>query len=164
MKNLLKKFTDEEILLRLFELYPDQEKSLKGYMLTLKELRETRPKKSKMKICVSTVIDDLAEEDEDKEYVHVDGYLRGSKWHYAIEYSPWAEWLGMEVTKKSLKNFTELDIVAYCLWEMTWSGYSDKEVQKNYKDIIETTAKAMKDIKSGKAKTVPWEEVKKKLK
>jgi hypothetical protein len=160
MKKLLDKFTDEEILKRLFELYPDQKKSLKGYKITLKELRSAKPKKGNMKVTIETVPDDLAEKDEPKEFVSVSGYLRGSNTRYGIGLDSLEILLGMEVTKKTFKNFTELDILAYWLWEITFYGYSSKQKEKVLADLKKSVA----DVESGKVKTVPWEEVKKKLK
>ena len=164
MKKLLDKFKDEEILIRLFELYPNQKKSIKGYENALKDLRTIKPKRQRMQIKVYAVHDDLDPKNIE-DYVGVSGHdIKDPDTGYAIEYNSWNEWLGMELTQKSLKEFTELDIIAHCLWEMTWGGYSNKEVQKNAKDLFDSCEKAMKDIKSGKAKTVPLKELKKKLK
>ena len=48
---------------------------------------------------------------------------------YAIEMMPWNEWLGMPVEKKTLKELTPAQIVGYSIWEMTFFGWSEEEVQ-----------------------------------
>jgi len=163
MKNLLDKFTDQEILKRLFQLYPDQKKSKAGYVSALAELRVTKPKKSVgMKIRLRSIHDDIDPKNIE-DYVSVDGYKRGSPTGWAIEYTPWSEWLGWKITKESFKNFSELDIMTYCLWEMTWSGYSSSEIKKVIDGLIKIKDEALKDIESGKVKGIPFKEFKKKL-
>jgi hypothetical protein len=41
----------------------------------------------------------------------------------------------MPITEESLKNFSELDILAHCLWEMTWHGYTNRSIQARMKDL-----------------------------
>jgi len=117
MKQLLNKFTDAEILKRLVEIYPDASKSIKGYKSVLRELRKLKPIKTKL-------------------------ILYPSKWSttgldtrdnvkYAIEFTRWEQWLSMPVkTKKH-----GLTALCYCLWEMTFMGYSQKPIQKEIKNL-----------------------------
>jgi len=53
MKKLLDKYTDKQILTRLFEIYPDQKNSIFGYEKALKQLRKLKPVKSEIVIIPS---------------------------------------------------------------------------------------------------------------
>lgn len=151
MKKLLDKFTDQQILARLFELYPNQKESGKGYRQTLKELRLLKPKKDPMLIRVYKYHDNFAEEDEDKDYVSVDGYKKGStKYGYALDFTPFEIWLGMDVLKKSLDEFPELDIVTHCLWEMTFHGYSNKQIKKQSDKLLKIAGEYEKNFEKKK--------------
>ena len=44
--------------------------------------------------------------------------------------SPWAEWLGFDVDEDTLRNFLRVDIVCHCLWEMSFYGNSDENIQE----------------------------------
>jgi hypothetical protein len=47
----------------------------------------------------------------------------GKPWKGGIEGTDWAEWIAMPVTEASLEAFTKPQIVAHCLYEMTFSGW-----------------------------------------
>jgi hypothetical protein len=124
LKELVDQFNDKEILKRLFELYPDQKKSKGGYIKALIELRHkrVRPVKDNMQIV-------LTRRKENKEkWVSVDGD-NGTNQNWALDFTRWGDWLGMEFDKKTIqRKFPKLDMLVHCLWEMTWEGYSDKQV------------------------------------
>lgn len=145
-KELVEKFNWDLVEARIRSIYPDQEKNLNGYKRVLKELKNLKPKlpEDKMEIEVHNV------KDKDGDYTEVHGRKKDDKTGWAIEYTEWEEWLGMEINKKSLKNFSELDILVYCLWEMTWSGYSNKEVKKSAKELFSQYGKAIKQISKEK--------------
>lgn len=135
LKEILQKYSDKEILKKVFEFYPDQKKSKDGYLNALDELRHKRSRKSNIKVDVSYVNDYF----DKTEYVSVDGFDPNDvTTSYAIEFIPWSEWLGAEITIWSFENFDELSILAYCLWEMTWRGYSCKQVRQQYSKIVNT--------------------------
>jgi hypothetical protein len=141
---ILTRHNNKEIVDRLFELYPEEMKSTPGYRRVLKTLRSLEPvQRDNMKIDVSHVIDDTDPE-ETFEYENVSGVVDGEDMSYAIEYTPWEQWLGMHFTAASLK-YPEIDLIAHCLWEMTWSGFDQEEIQKTYSGFVE----AAKEIENG---------------
>ncbi len=54
---------------------------------------------------------------------------------YAIEFVPWKEWLGMTINKDTLVEFNELEIISHCLYEMTFVGYNEEEIQEQFSAI-----------------------------
>ena len=47
----------------------------------------------------------------------------------AIEFPQWQEWLGMPIDSESMEKFSELEIIACCLNEMTYAGFEQEDIQ-----------------------------------
>lgn len=148
LNDAVKLFTDAEIVKMVIATYPDQKQSEQGYYNALKELRELKPKRSKMLLSVTPFVDPLTKET----YTDVCGVIEGDEITYAIEYTPWEEWLGMKIHPASLLHYNYLQILAYSLWEMTWSGFTQKKIQNKFKMILDSSKKALKEIKKKEKK------------
>ncbi len=105
-------------------------------------------KESNISILVSNEVDDF----DNTEYVNVSGYYTNPKdntgehtMSLAIEFTPWNEWLGMDVSPESLSEFNELEIIAHCLYEMTFVGYGEEEIQAEL-DKINESAEEIKNM------------------
>ena len=55
--------------------------------------------------------------------------INGEKIKLLIEFTPWREWLGMEINGSTLKQFNETEILSHCLCEMTYAGFNEGENQ-----------------------------------
>ena len=66
---------------------------------------------------------------------------------YALDFTPWNEWLGMEIDEISFQKLTKDEVCACILWEMTFHGFSEEPIQERSKELLE----AVEDIKSGKS-------------
>jgi hypothetical protein len=124
----------------LLQLYPDEQEFIEEYEKVFNELGIMQPLSGNMTIDVSLVDDDY----DNTQYVDVSGYYTNPSEKtdeysnsFAIEYTPWSEWLGMEIDKRSLKNFTELEIIAHCLHEMTYAGFEQDEIQAQMDKLIQ---------------------------
>jgi len=116
----------------LSKLHPDQEEFMDDYQHLFNQLQVLTPLPSNVTIDVGLVHDTY----DNTHYVDVSGYytnLADRTDEYtnslAIEYTPWNEWLGMLIDKNSLKNFSELEIIAHCLNEMTYAGFEQDDIQ-----------------------------------
>ena len=125
----------------LLQLYPDEQEFIEEYEKVFNELRIMQPLSGNMTIDVSLVNDDY----DNTQYVDVSGYYTNPSERtdeysnsLAIEFVPWSEWLGMEIDKNSLENFTEFEIIAHCLHEMTYAGFEQVEIQAQMDDIKQT--------------------------
>lgn len=121
------------------EIYPDEEKSLEGYETVFEKLLMMASDETDMTIVIKAVKDAFDEE----EYVDVSGKYNHPQneeqsFSRAIEFTPWKKWLGMDICKESLKNFSELEILAHCLYEMTFVGFEEKGIQKELNDLEKT--------------------------
>ncbi|EKD93692.1 MAG: hypothetical protein ACD_28C00081G0002 [uncultured bacterium] len=176
-KSLIEKHTWEDIWPEFRKLYPDQKKSREGYKQVFSELRAIKPKATKMRI----VVEEVPAERNQEGYVHVsgkNGTLRKAihskhfndcgkndpEESFAIEYTPWEEWLGMRIDQPSAERFFEVEIIVHCLWEMTFAGFD----QASIKEQITELKRRVEEIKNmteeeRKEKLIPMEDVMKRV-
>lgn len=134
-KELVDKYTIEDALPILHSKYNDIDDS--SYKRAFYRLTELDPMEStKFKINVRHIKEAWNDPElEDEEYDDVTGIIDGEDIPYAIEYVDWKEWLAMEITEESLQNYDEKEILSHCLWEMTWNGFSNEQVNKAAEDM-----------------------------
>jgi len=95
--------------------------------------------------------------DEFEEYVDVGGIKKGDTENYAIELTDWKDLLSQEViVEESLKSkLSDLQVMAEILWEITFFGYTNDEVQKQRDEINAR----WKEIEEGKVKLIEYKSV-----
>ncbi|NLO51569.1 MAG: hypothetical protein GX103_10490, partial [Bacteroidales bacterium] len=73
-------------------------------------------------------------------------------------------WLGMEISQESLQHFSELEIISHCLYEMTFVGFEEEEIQKEL-NSLEKSIEEYKNMtdEEKKANTISLEELLKDL-
>lgn len=135
------------VSMTLTSLYPDQNEGLEAYKKVYGILQQTVPTNSEIEIVLQQCYDD---ETNEESYFDVSGLKRDSQNlqltnSLAIEFVPWTEWLGMTVSSDALNQFSELEIISHCLYEMTFVGYDETEIQKQF-SIIETTFEEYKNM------------------
>lgn len=125
------------IQLTMEKLFHDQDKNMEGYEGVFNTLKNLQPKVNNVTVNVHWVHDDY----DDTDYVDVTGYYTQPQGtdeenlSLALEFTPWEEWLAMPVSEESLKEFTELEIIGYCLWEMTFMGFEQNKIQEELDKI-----------------------------
>ena len=148
-------------------LYPKQKKNISEYEKIFNHLKILQPENSKFTLNLVEVKDDFDEEI----YVDVSGYLTDEKKNtvgnavsYALEFTPWEEWLGMDIDKKSTQVFSESEIISHCLYEMTFYGFTQKKIQNEWRKIKKSVKKIEKMTPEEKQKRIiSWKELKKEL-
>ena len=91
-------------------------------------LRTLRPRLSELDI----VIDDV--EDEGGEaWIDVSG--RSGEELVAIEFVDWAEWLGMVIDGPTSGRYTPTEILAHCVWEMSFFGFDEETIREKWSEI-----------------------------
>ncbi len=130
--DLLKNNTWLSIEIVLLQLYPDEKKNISTYEQIFNDLKFREPVFGDISIILRNEQDDF----DESEYVDVSGRENNPKENtdaltdaLAIEFTPWNEWLGMDIDKNTLQDFTELEIIAHCLYEMTFMGFEEEEIQ-----------------------------------
>lgn len=153
-----------------------------SHLMVFMQLKEMEPVPDKMRICVQHITYDEIMKKECDYYI-VDGMngttnrdqileegreitddmdenFLNAETGYAIEFTSWKRWLGMDIDKETLEQFSPVEIVAHCLNEMTVVSYDEDEI----KNELDKLKKQVEDIKSGKAKTKSFSSVKEMMK
>jgi hypothetical protein len=139
--DLIKQNSWLSVELTLLEIYPKEKKNISGYEDNFRQLVSMPVIESDMIIEIKREIDDF----DNEEYIDISGRkkneskdLKEQEVSYALEFTRWSEWLGMQIDKTSIKNFTELEIISRCLFEMTFMGIDENEIQEELNKIIDT--------------------------
>ena len=157
------------------QLYPKYKHNIEGYMEVFDKLRNMLPEPEeefKSIIILVDWIDPSVESDEglshiieDEEgYYMVHGYEPGKEVFWAIQYSPWKNWLAWEADQRFIMMNGVERYVAHCLWEMTWTGFTEEEIEEEVNRINTSIEEAEKAIKEGREEAfITWDELKERL-
>lgn len=133
-KQLIQTNTWSAISPLFLKLYPDAEEDMLGYELVFNKLMSMDPEKTAMSIVI------YKEKDGQDEYIDVSGLHNHpkneeEKYPQGIELTPWPEWLGMDISEETLKDYSEPEILIHCLYEMTFAGFSEDDIPKALRKI-----------------------------
>jgi len=137
---------DEDLGLTECELCPE----LEGVFAEVRD-NDCAPDESGMTVYVRFI---PASEFSD-EYYDVSGRLPGDDAFYGLDFSSFSQWASYLVAEETLAALPPEEIAAHILWEMTFHGFSDEEIEKQRKKV----ENALEDVESGKAELIPLEEV-----
>jgi hypothetical protein len=124
-QELLKTCTFKEIHPKLVEIsHPDGEYSMGGFKTVFDELRLR--KSASPADCKITISENPAEED-------IPAYIRVSSDSGSLCYYPhWDEILGWEIVVDENIHLSNAETAAHIIWEMTFYGYSEKEINDRF--------------------------------
>ncbi len=166
----------------LINTYPDAERSIEGYELVFSTLSSLITQKTNMRIFIESVF----REGIDKQpFVDVSGKngtlnrnlsdfqhlgkpqdseYANSEASFALEMVPWEEWLDMEIDSASRQDYSDSEILAHCLWEMTFFGF-DQTTISNQKEELDRRIKELDNMteEEKKERLIPMEQVLKKI-
>jgi hypothetical protein len=83
----------------------------------------------------------------------------GDEQRYGLDLSPWKDWLAMHVPPALEDAMQAAEIVAHCVWEMTFCGFTPEAVAETRAEL----ERRVREINGGKVKMIPWEEMKAEL-
>ncbi|RXJ51114.1 DUF6557 family protein [Gelidibacter gilvus] len=144
LKQLLQTNDWPAILPIFLKTYPEAEENINGYRIVFEKLVMLSPKETDMSIVITQ------EKDGDEDYIDVSGLHNNPKnkeetYSQGIELVSWREWLGMDISKESLANFSESEIIVHCIYEMTYIGFTEEVIQEK-NDRIEKSRKARESM------------------
>jgi hypothetical protein len=131
LKKLIEFNTWPTISLLLMEIYPEAEKNLQHYKMVFEELTVMDYEEMDISIVITKEKDEV----DGEEYIDVSGLHNHPKnieesYSQGIEFVPWEKWLGMDISKGSFDNFSQIEIIVHCLYEMTYLGFYEEDIQK----------------------------------
>ena len=119
--------------------YPDEEGRgvSPGYAIVWEQLLAMSPTDQAGWCLHADPLEDEGHDPEDlpagEAPAHVYGRQPGDDARYGIGFTPRAEVLGMEMAQQS--RYQDGEMVAHLLWEMTWYGFEEADVQAKAEEI-----------------------------
>lgn len=152
---LLNKYSNEQIIESLHKNYSDIVDE--AYLSALEELRGLNPSEEvqDIEIYVDFEKDDLDEE-SDQLYLTCDGIGPdddGKIIRWGIEFDGWEDWLAKDIHSKCLEELDELTILAGIMWELTFNGYTQSDVNDRIDDLMER----IKEVEEHPENLVPFD-------
>ena len=145
---LVYKYKWDEICSVLISLYPNDQKNISGFKMVFEQLQTLMPAETNMRIILKEVFDEFENERytcvsgvdgtlkrEENPEIFKDDKIGNQEVSYGIEFTDWEEWLGMDIDPESTSNYHETDIIAHCLWEMSFYGYTQEAIKKTIDTI-----------------------------
>ncbi|MEA3416713.1 MAG: DUF6557 family protein [Thermodesulfobacteriota bacterium] len=140
---LVCKYDWGEIRPAILRLYPNDQKNISGFKMVFEQLQTPMPAETNMRIILKEVFDEFENEryicvsgvdgtlkKEENPEIFKDDKIGNQEVSYGIEFTDWEEWLGMDIDPESTSNYHEPDIIAHCLWEMSFYGYTQEAIKK----------------------------------
>jgi len=156
-KELLNTVNYNHVWAVLDKEYNHKDGAYKAYENVLEELKMLKPRLCKPPITLIVAkIEDCTE--PGTSIFDVFGIIKGDKNHYALEMTSWDEWLNFNVLDKCIEVYGNADVVAHSLYEMTFFGYSSKNVDERVKEEKRILDKSVKEIENGTAQLTSYEE------
>jgi len=169
LKELINSHNWLSVELTLLQIYPDQKDIIDEYKKVFEKLQLLDSEDYDMNIVLTEYASDTDNESEGRTYVDVSGEKSIKEENsitdsYAIEFVEWKFWLGMDLAQETIKNFTDLEIIAHCLYEMTFVDYDESEIKKQF-DAIKERVEDYKNLteQEKKGQVISLEELKDRL-
>ena len=137
LKEILRKTSWSGVALELVKAYPEEKEYLEEYEVVYNSLLERKSKKTDLIIVIESGEDEY---EEGQIYYDVYGIEYGKDEHFALDLTHWSKWLGMKLGHETIKNYSPNQIVAHCLYEMTFLGRTEVLARKKA-DVIRKKAK-----------------------
>ena len=137
LKEIISQSDWQDVAIAIVTEHPCQRKNLKGFRIVFETLELMEPTESEYQIRIDRAPDVLDPEDTFPEEV---GIKEGVDERWALSFCPWREWLGMEVCQETLERFSPSQIVANCLHEMTFFGFTEEKI-KGHRDELDNRIK-----------------------
>ena len=131
LKDFVTKFDWIEIKPRFLALYPDCISSIDNFKRSYFELKTLNPEENLEQMIIHI---QLVDNGIDR-YHDVSGFQPNHSQTYGLEFEKWEKWLGMGFTIDTIRNYTPIDILIHCLWEMTFFGYDQETIAKERAEI-----------------------------
>jgi hypothetical protein len=113
---------------------------MEDYREVFEKLRLLDPLDYDMNIILSEYDCDIRDANKTSTYVDVSGRKKehdpdSISNSYALEFLEWEKWLGMDLASETVKDFSELEIIAHYLNEMTFLDFNEEEIRKQFERI-----------------------------
>ena len=139
LKEIINQVKWQDVAIAIVTEYPWCRRSIEGFRGVFETLSLMEPVESEYSIKFENRPEILK-----SKYKHPDvvGVKEGVNERWALSFCPWKEWLGMVVCQETIEGFLMSQIVANCLFDMTFFGFTeeliDQEKQKLERSLKES--------------------------
>ena len=131
LHDLLQGVNFEDVFVELLKWFSNQENNKEGYRKVFDTLLEKSTRKHELGDLFIEV-----KEVESEGYLNISGVYRDREYpKYSLEFSPWEDWITLFITKNTLEKLSKETIVAACLFEMTFHGFTEKEIMTKLEEL-----------------------------
>ncbi len=136
--HLIHKHAWDDVHAALVRLYPDHESELEGYEEVFNKLKALTPVDSEYQLRIDLVYSESVGEYQLETTSMSPTQTSGKTGSlFILEFTPWSKWLGMELDPHTLEKFSEFDIIAHCMYEMTFFGFTQEDIKTAAVEITE---------------------------
>ena len=143
-KDAVMKVNKEEVKESFVKLYPTYAHNVDKYLSVLDKLKAMEPAAEAGNLIVAvdwyepdTGWEEIEDETEGSYRVH--GFEPEKETFWAIEYSHWNNWLAWQADERYILLHNIADYIAHCLWEITWAGFEEDDIEKSVNLIFDRT-------------------------
>ncbi len=132
LKEIIKSTNWTDVSKVFLHKYPDQHESIEDYKKVYKKLKTKTPVISNMELTIGNGYPILEEDEPFQEVYGVDGTKRddGELERFSLSFTLWSKWLGSRISESTLSCYTKEEIVAHCIFDMTFHGFSEPEIKQ----------------------------------
>ena len=163
LRDLLDRVDWPAVEAALVEAYADEAERIHGYRAVYERLVSLEPVPTDLVLCIGP------REDDHEEWLEVygeDGSLRedGEPERFALELMPWSKWLSVGVPEDLRRELGDAEILAHCLYEMTFAGFDEETIQAEAEELSRRVRELDEMTPEEREKhLIPWEEVRAEL-
>lgn len=131
LRDLLSQFPWPAVERELSRLFPDYGQFLPSYRRAYDELRSLDVESGNLRLLIGRYDPDGVIP------FYVLGFVGDYPKGMSLKFSPWERWLGVEIEDALLSKFTPTEILAICIYDMTWAGFSSEDVKSFREEFID---------------------------
>lgn len=139
LKEIIGQSDWQEVAIAIVSERPCQRKVLGGFKKVFESLLLMEPTESEYRIQIERRPEIL---NLDSTFPEVVGVKEGVDERWSLAFCPWTEWLGMEVCQETMEAFPTSQIVANCLHEMTFFGFTEEQRKREEASLEESIKEA----------------------
>lgn len=145
-KNLIDRVGYLDVFTVLVNYYGINRSTAEAHLKVLMDLKGMTPRESKMVLACEWVKGHPSIDPGCDGYWHVFGEIDDTQdiESCCLEFTPWAEWLGMEI--KNPHYLSDSEFVAHCLYEMTFYGFTEAAIQNLMDDIEKNIEECVNEL------------------
>lgn len=156
-KELINSVNYDDVWTVIDKEYENKDGAYEAYKRVFEELKSLLPKACEPPITL--VVAKVEDYFEAGTFIFdVFGIQNGDESHYALEMTPWNEWLSFKVLDKCVEAYGMADVVAHVLYEMTFFGYSANAVDDRVTKEKQILNERHEETENGTAQLIPFNE------